>query len=174
MDGSQNNSRFSRLDIIFLCAALVFSLFAATELLENTSLHFINNAECYRALGCNSGFFGFDAVAHTFGGILWTIAVIWIMQQRPKLRLFPAHLWKSMLVLLSLIALLHIAWEIYEFALDYIDFQILQNPYDIKHLAQPGVADTVGDMAFSLLGSMLGMGVLLLFDRGVFERVRAL
>lgn len=151
----------SKIDILLLIATL---LFAIIEFLGDGFTFFIQNSRCFTFLGCNAGFFGYDALIHISGGIFFSILLVWLMRRYPRFDILHNKFWKSILVLLALITFISTVWEIYEFALDHFDILSLHtNGSYIDTLAQPGLSDTIGDFFFELLGAIIGTFLLRVF-----------
>lgn len=131
----------------------------------------MRNSQCFKYLGCNAGFFGFDALVHFLAGILFITFVLWLFHKYPKLNLLHGDFWKNAIILLAIVALLGVTWEIMEFSADHIRMNILhENLTHPNHLAQPSNSDTMGDLTFGLLGAALSIGMLRLFDPKVFDK----
>lgn len=118
----------------------------------------MNNKNCFDSLGCNAGFFGFDALVHFLAGFLFIAGVLWYFHKRPKKALLSDSLGKNIFILLAIVALLGVGWEIFEFSADTVRtvglHMNLQNP---NHLAQPSDADTMGDLIFEQLGALVSI-----------------
>ena len=130
----------------------------------------MKNSQCFKYLGCNAGFFGFDAFVHFLAGILFIMFVLWLFHRYPKLNLLHANFWKTAVILLAIVALLGVTWEVIELAADHIRMDVLhENLTHPNRLAQPSNGDTMGDLTFALLGAALSIGALKKFDAKVFE-----
>lgn len=167
-----NESRNGRLDMLFIFFLIVFAVFAAPELFPSgdpSTFNLINNSRCFPIVGCNSGFFGYDGIAHIVGGILWTIAFIWLMNRYPRLHILHKSFVKSFFIIIACIALLHIAWELYEYILDILDSYNLQRDLYFHEIAQPGNADTIGDLTFGLIGAICGSLIVKKIEPRVFR-----
>ena len=119
----------------------------------------IANDKCYPIIGCNVGFFGYDAVLHFFSGIIDATAIICFMKAFPKFSLFHKTFWKNLLIIASLTALISLCWEVGEFSHDQFRMNVLhENLTSPKnHLDQPSDADTMGDMTFAEVASILAI-----------------
>ena len=128
---------------------------------------FIANIKCYKFLGCNAGFFGYDAVLHFVSGILDATAIVVFFRKFPKLSLFHlsfASFWKNLVIIAALTALISLSWEIGEFSHDQFRINVLhENIVATNHLDQPSDADTMGDMTFAEIASILT--ALLILDK---------
>ncbi len=87
------------------------------------------------------------------------------MHRYPQYNVLHTKIWKSALTVFALVALITLAWELYEFFLDYFDmFVIHTNASYFDTLAQPSLIDTMGDATFELLGALVGLVLLRVFD----------
>lgn len=158
----------SKTDALLLIATLLFAL---SEFFGDAWTYYIQNSRCFALLGCNAGFFGYDAIIHVAGGIFFTALLIWLMNRHSYYNMLHDDLRKSAFVLLGIIACITIVWEVYEYILDYFGVLALHPAGSyIDTLAQPGPADTVGDMAFELLGSCIGILLFYVFDRNSLRK----
>ena len=119
------------------------------------------NATCSPYLGCVAGFFGYDAFEHLFFGIAGTLGIFWFCEHFPKYSLFHTNKFRNFLVIISIVAFVSVLWEIAECAHDALRVDILHEPLrnislHINLLDQPTNLDTMGDLVFSLLGSVIG------------------
>lgn len=121
------------------------------------------NGRCVALFGCTDGFFGFDAFEHFLSGFALAITIALVFRHFPKVSLFSAEFprWKQALVLVLSIATIAVLWELVESAHDVFRVAILHQPlYNLRlHidlLDQPSNLDTMGDMAFNILGAILG------------------
>ena len=115
-----------------------------------------SNFACYKYLGCNIGFFGYDALQHFASGIMLTSVIIWIMRNFPSLSLFQNKFWKNFLILVALSALIAFIWEFGEFSFDQFRMKILhENLISENRLDQPTNNDTMGDMTFAVVATIL-------------------
>ena len=116
----------------------------------------MNNNTCYALLGCNAGFFGFDAALHFFGGITIATLIIWLMRRFPAVTMFHERFWKNFLTLIALASFIAISWELVEFSGDHFKMKILhEDLVALNQLKQSGNSDTMGDMTFFVLGAAL-------------------
>ncbi len=121
----------------------------------------IDNYKCYALLGCNMGFFGYDAVLHFWSGIMDVVLIIWLTRNFPALNIFRKQQWKNFLITISLVAFISVAWEIGELGHDQYRMKVLhqdllnENLITPNHLDQPTNNDTMGDMTFAIIGSAL-------------------
>lgn len=125
-----------------------------------------SNGVCYRYLGCNAGFFGYDAVVHLFSGVAGISLMVWFMQRYPRYDLLPKGFVKKFIALLALAALVGILWEFIEFAYDHFRILVLHmNLFSPDRLAQPSNSDTMGDLFSSMASAALTIVGLRLFRR---------
>lgn len=108
--------------------------------------------KCYPFLGCNNGFFGYDAVVHAVYGIWGAILIIWLMEKFPSISLLHNNFWKNFLIVVSVVLLIGFSWEFYEFCHDQFFMKILhENITTPNRRLQPSNDDTMGDLTFSVL-----------------------
>jgi len=122
----------------------------------------VPNSACYPYLGCDSGFFGYDALEHFLFGFAMVWMIVWLCQKFPTYSILNETYWKSALVLAALAVSIEVVWEIGEcfrdaYLLDIAHEQLLNLRLHINYLAQPSNFDTMGDMAFNMLGSLLAL-----------------
>jgi cation transport ATPase len=119
--------------------------------------HWMSNEVCYRYIGCNVGFFGYDAIVHLFGGVLIVLTLLWLMRRYPSLNVLRNdNFSENFLILLAIVALVGIGWEIMEFSFDHWRTVILnENLLNPNTMAQPSNSDTMGDLVFGLFGGAL-------------------
>jgi len=127
---------------------------------EGISGSFGSNPSCYKYLGCTEGFFGYDALEHLISGIALTLTLIWFFKTFPKYSILSNVRWKNILIILSLIALFSVMWELAECVHDVFRLAVLHQPLlnfklHINLLDQPNNLDTMGDMFFEILGSVI-------------------
>jgi hypothetical protein len=120
--------------------------------------HYIFNDRCFRLFGCNIGFFGYDALIHLLSSIFEAVTIIWLMN---KFNLFKYNIWKNITLIIFIVFLLAVAWELCELVSDQI--RLHSTTLELIHsnfFDQPNRSDTIGDIAFSILGA--GITTLLL------------
>lgn len=132
------------------------------------------NSACYPYLGCDAGFFGYDALEHFLFGFAAVWITVWLCRIFPKHSILAVEHWKSWLILVAFVMLIAVFWEIGEwfrdaYLLDIAHERLLDLRLHINYLAQPSNFDTMGDLIFTLLGSFLGPP--LLFGRW-FQNIR--
>lgn len=153
------NHKYSRIGIIALSAAIAFTIVSlAGEIMGSWG----SNTVCYKYLGCTDGFFGYDAIEHLlFGlGLVWTI--VWFCKKFPQYSILNEKRCKTVFIILASVALISVAWEFIECAHDVFRLEVLHEPLlNIKlhtnFLDQPSNLDTMGDLAFSLLGAIFAL-----------------
>ena len=120
----------------------------------------MDNATCYKYLGCNAGFFGYDAIQHLFFGAFLLLLVVWLCKKFPAHSILQEKHWKSGLMLVAFVALFAFLWELGECAHDAYNVSILHEHLlnyrlHINALDQPSNQDTMGDMFFDVLGAFI-------------------
>ena len=119
----------------------------------------MNNETCYRLLGCNSGFFGFDFIVHLTSGAVLMCLLIWLMRNYPTFNVIRGGFKVKFLILIALVALTGVIWEFGEFSHDH--WRMAAYRIDLKHpinrMDQPSNADTMGDLFASLSGASLAL-----------------
>ncbi|PJA94643.1 hypothetical protein CO131_00390 [Candidatus Kaiserbacteria bacterium CG_4_9_14_3_um_filter_50_16] len=120
------------------------------------------NSACYSYLGCDSGFFGYDAIEHFLFGFAAVLAIVWVCRKFPQYSILSTSYWETGLVLVASITLIAVLWEIGEcfrdaYLLDIAHETLLDFARHINYLAQPSNIDTMGDLAFNLFGSLLAV-----------------
>jgi len=123
-----------------------------------------NAGSCSKYVGCLTGFTGFDAFEHLVFGIAATLFIIWFSERFTRYSVLPEKIWKKVLVIIALVALLSVAWEIVECIHDAVRLDILHQPLrnirlQINLLDQPTNLDTMGDLIASFVGSLVGVFV---------------
>lgn len=159
-DSAASASKRSSLDIVLLFSTLMFAL-----ALIAGQIWASDNKSCVTFLGCGSGFFGYDALEHFLWGLLVVAFGIAIGNKFPSHNIFHnGSLWKNILLLLGLLALVSVGWELLEYSRDHIltRFAFFNKLAFLKpySLAQPSNVDTMGDLMFDLLGGILGIVIL--------------
>jgi len=153
--------RDDRLQIAFSVLFAVFILMS----LGSKTFGWMRDATCLPYLGCNVGFFGYDALVHFVGGITLAVCVVWLMRRHPKASLFQGKLWKNILMILALVALIGVCWECLEFAFDHVRMDIFHmNLVSPNQMAQVSNSDTMGDLTFDILGALVASFFLAISD----------
>lgn len=153
---------FGRLTLLGIVTIISSVIYIALDATGEASLHFGANWECLKYLGCTTGFFGYDALEHFACGFAFCLFFIWFFRALPKYSLLTGTLWKDALILVSMIALIAVIWEIGECAHDVFRLNILHEHLinvrlHINLLDQPSNLDTVGDLTFNVVGSILAL-----------------
>ncbi len=136
-----------------------YGLFALFSLMTVGSepLGFMKNSTCLPYMGCDAGFFGYDALTHFVCGIVVAVGLAWLAGRHPRAKIFGPSRLKNFLTILAVAALVGMLWEVFEFGFDHFRSIVLHmNLYHPNQAAQPSNSDTVGDMLFGLLGSIFG------------------
>ena len=120
------------------------------------------NSQCYKYLGCNLGFFGYDAIEHFLFGVAIVWVLVWFFQKYPKFSLFDNKRWKNIFIIITLIALISVVWALLKFTHDAIRINILHQTLvnwklHINFLDQPSNANTMGDFFFNLFGAVISL-----------------
>jgi len=138
--------------IVTGAAYIVFEFFA------DAWTYWIDNALCFRYLGCNAGFFGYDAAVHFLAGVFEAVLLVWLCQRFPRFCvLHEDSIRKNILVIVSLVVLLTLGWELWEFSVDHLRMDVLgENLSNPNVLGQPSGSDTMGDFAFGAVGALVG------------------
>jgi hypothetical protein len=146
----------------------ILSLFSVTLffLLATVFGHlfgWMNNALCFQYLGCNAGFFGYDALVHCIAGVTVALLLTWVAQKNPQYNFFSDSFWKNCVIVIALVALIGVGWEVMEYTSDQIRFgafhrimtRLTHNLY-----AQPSNADTMGDLCADIVGAFIIVPIL--------------
>ena len=137
-----------------IATAVVVSLFLVIWMLGRWGPAYMANGKCYEILGCNNGFFGYDAVVHFVSGIMDALLLVWVTVKRPVWSLFKASFWKNFLVIIAVAALVAVSWEFVEMCHDQFNIKVLHNDLvATDSLDQPTNDDTMGDMTFTIAGA---------------------
>ncbi len=144
-----------RITYLTLFSVLAFAV--ATFIGDHYGFTLNNWCEYFK---CTTGFYGYDAIQHFIGGAFIAFSVIYISIRYPEHSLFTNTKWKNFIIIISVVALISIFWEIGECFHDYLRVQILHEhlvslKFHFNYLDQPTNVDTMGDLTFSLLGSIL-------------------
>lgn len=92
----------------------------------------------------------YDTLLHFLGGVWVGNLFIYIFSERLGLFEGKKNLFYTLATVVGFVALLGVAWELYEFMID--------ETFGIKHglpLTQPGLADTMKDLAIDTLGGVV-------------------
>lgn len=150
----------SRLGALLITSASAWGL---VWFVNGNLFGWMDNSLCFKYLGCNAGFFGYDALVHFFGGMMETIFILWLAKKSPKFNFFLSQrLRKNFIILFALIALLSVGWEFMEFGYDRARMDVFHE--DLLHptnrLRQASNSDTMGDLFFGLFGAAVMIAVL--------------
>lgn len=120
------------------------------------------NGECSKYFGCITGFFGYDAVEHFVTGLASVWILVWLCRRFPKYSILQSEKFKSVLFILSFIMLCAVIWEFVECAHDIVRQSVFHEVLfnrrlHIDLLDQPTNLDTMGDLSFNMLGSIIAL-----------------
>jgi hypothetical protein len=137
-------------------------VYIAADLAGEFIGHLGGNYECLPVFGCTTGFFGFDAFEHFLSGFVFVLILALVFKRYPNISPLSGldKKWKQALVLICVVALIAVVWEFIECAHDVFRLVVLHEPlYNVRlHidlLDQPSNLDTMGDLAFNVLGSVI-------------------
>jgi len=144
--------------VAVLASAIWFASILLGEILGNWG----SNLVCYKYLGCTNGFFGYDAIEHFFFGLALVLVIIWFCKKFSLYSILNDKRWKTVFILIASAAFISLMWELFECAHDAFRISILHETLfnfrlHINSLDQPTNIDTMGDFAFSLLGSIIAL-----------------
>ena len=142
-----------------LAASVVFLVFEFTGAIYP---NWMANPLCFRIIGCNAGFFGYDSLVHGVSGIAETLTIFWAAERFPRFNVFhSSSLSLSALMVLGIVSLASVSWELIEFFWDTV---LVVVPYiNLIVLNQPSAADTIGDTSLGLFGSIVTLALLARF-----------
>jgi hypothetical protein len=151
---------WSRTAVIALISLIV--LLGICAFGEGALGHLALNGACYKYIGCTDGFFGYDAIEHFFYGVTGTCILAWIFETFPRYSMLHTERWKSILAFITIVVFVSVLWEFGECAHDYFRVDILHESLvnfrlHIDSLDQPTNLDTMGDLAFGLLGAIVAL-----------------
>ncbi len=116
------------------------------------------NNYCPNYFSCTIGFFGFDALQHFFGGIISLFIIGYYSELYPQYSLFHQNKVKNFVILLSVSIFLAFMFEGGEMVHDAFRFGIRHIAESVSghhQLDQPTNLDTMGDMFFHAIASMI-------------------
>lgn len=90
-----------------------------------------------------------DIPMHFFGGFFVALLFIWLRQIAPNIFGGNSFL-GDIIVVLGFVALIGVLWEFFEFSFDYL---VSARNLGLAR-SQMGIADTMGDLFFDLLGGL--------------------
>jgi hypothetical protein len=93
-------------------------------------------------------FFGFDKIMHFTGGIVGSLFLAWLLYQKYTYLLKKNSILKLFLINSGFFLLAAILWECLEFS--------VQGYFGVGHLLATPI-DSVGDLFFGLMGSLVGL-----------------
>jgi len=153
------NNYYYRISVLAILTTFLWFISFLLGLVFNWGL----NNLCYKYLGCNSGFFGYDVVEYFLFGIAAVFVLVWIFKKFPKYSmLYNIKNWKNIIILIILVVFITLMWEFLKFAHDFFITYILHQQLfnfriHINYLAQPSNLNLMGNLAFSILGSMIAL-----------------
>ena len=154
------NTTYSLMAVLSIITAIIFLV--ACLFGEGLGGSLGLNQTCLKYLGCSVGFFGYDAIEHFLFGISAAFILVWFFQKFPKYSLLNTKHWKNVLTIVVLIVFISVIWEFIEFIhdifrSDFLNQILLNQKLHINLLDQPNNTDTMGDLFFSLCGSLLSL-----------------
>lgn len=118
----------------------------------------MHSSYCFKYLGCNAGFGGYDALVHFLGGITGAAFILWFIKKYPRWNILSGDALRDSFMVIAIVALAGVSWEIIEFSIDHFRILVLhQDIVHLGHLLQPSNSDTMGDLVFDLLGGIIGI-----------------
>ncbi|MEK7195649.1 MAG: hypothetical protein AAB659_00150 [Patescibacteria group bacterium] len=88
-----------------------------------------------------------DIPMHFSGGVLVGLVFLWLVEMYPQQFKLPSNFWARALLIVSFGALMGVVWEFTEFTYGLVAIGNGLRP------AQQGVADTMGDLFFDIIGA---------------------
>lgn len=150
MKSEWKEQRFRRLVGLLVCLAV---LFAVVEFVLGHIVGYMAVDACFAYIGCNASYFGYDGVVHWIAGlaigVVILLSLLWHYQKVPP----PHKVWKTVGVIFLLAVLVAIGWELVEYFADSLQIIILKPINGDRY--QLSVADTIGDIVVSVLGSLM-------------------
>ncbi len=151
-----------KLKIILWGAIILFILleYIGGNIVHLDGLKLMANGLCFRTLGCNNGFFGYDALVHFSGGFLEAASIFFLANTYPTISPFVRAeekyaCIKNFIIFLGMLAVLGYGWELIEFIFDQVRMGIFHMQLLVPNeLAQPTNADTMGDIFFGICGGV--------------------
>ena len=143
-----------------MCAGFIWTIadFLGQVGVGSASTGLMKDGLCFSYVGCNSGFFGYDAFVHFCAGVAGTLFFVWLCRTYPSIDILPATRRGRLLVIFASVMLCGFFWELLEFSGDLISVHILHlSVLHPNNLSQPTNADTMGDMSFNGLGSLVAL-----------------
>lgn len=124
--------------------------------------HLMRNSLCFAYLGCNMGFFGYDALVHFTSGLAIGSGMVWLFRRSSKGKAGSAfftsqdQFWKTLLFILGVAAFIGVFWETLEYIYDYVRIVFLHmNILHPNQASQASNSDTMGDLVFGLFGALV-------------------
>ncbi len=146
-------------------------LFVVAQFGVGDLLGFMHNDRCFPVLGCNAGFFGYDALVHFIAGIAFAFTVVWLGDAYPRFRVVSVNFWKGVVIVIAICVLIETGWEIWEFGIDHVRMDVFHENLTVPNrLWQPSNSDTMGDETANLLGGAAAIALLALFKPHALRR----
>ena len=144
-----------------LLTLFVGTIYAIVTFLGECYPSWATTPVCYRFLGCNVGFGGYDAAEHFLFGVAFTLFIIWLSRRYARFSFDGYSAWRTILFIISFVALISVCWEFYECAYDAFRQNILHEVLfnfrlHINFLDQPSNIDTMGDLFYDIFGAIVG------------------
>lgn len=113
----------------------------------------IDNVICFKYLGCNANFFGYDAIVHVLAGVVEVLFLLWLTRY-PAWDFRHVAFLRTLMSLVGMVILASFAWELIEYCADLFRANILgENIVMPNTKAQATAADTMGDITVSTMGA---------------------
>ncbi len=97
-----------------------------------------------------------DIVMHFLGGVWISFLAVWLFFSEKINLLNGLSAFYAMIIILGITALGAVLWEFFEFSFAKIIFGKIEDVIKLADPAQLGVADTMSDLFFGLLGGLVG------------------
>ena len=154
------NNNYSKMAILATISTSVFLL--ACIFGEGLGGSLGSNPTCFKYLGCTTGFLGYDAFEHLLFGISAVFILFWIFQKFSKYSMLHTEKWKNILTIIALIMFVSVLWEFAEcahdaFRVDVLGQALVNWKMHVNLLDQPTNLDTMGDLTFAFIGSILAL-----------------
>ncbi len=158
----ENSKNRPKVERWFIASAAAFSLF---QFVGGDLFDLSKNYNCFKYLGCNVGFFGYDVIVHFFGGLMEAMFLVWLMEKYPKFNILSKSFLKNAIIIIAVCVLIGVVWEMYEFGYDHFRMDVLHEDIVQKNqLLQPTNSDTMGDLTFGLLGAASALALIKFFN----------
>ena len=131
-----------------------FIVFFVLHVLGYYGPKFMDNSKCFQYLGCNMGFFGYDALTHFISSVMISSFVVWLMKKKIQINILHDSFFRNLVVIITIMMFITFSWEFAEYSRDQFRIKVLHE--NITHpncRDQASDSDTMGDMTFSILGA---------------------